>query len=432
MCWGERRAFFTHETGLLMPERRKDQELRGGLDHCAKPSRKTAGLRGLRAAGAPGDAPKSAARHTGARQALPQRAAGAPALAHFALHLFGLDFPFDMRAPRLPAISPAKGNSPRITCPPNHQKESPVFARKTGLSRMQIGPWPFCFPLLLDDLGDGAHGALLDALAAGHAGLFVHDRAGAADDLENLLGARIAANAATDALISIDNRVGHDELLLVLNRRAPLCAAVDPSSNLAQHNTLGLNCKAFRQISQPAAQCRDFSPTKPRQKAGMRPRQTQPREMSHIESRCSGRDSAQGTGFFFPADRPQGTALASARSAGVGPKGADDAGWDAYAGIHVGDRSSNKTAGARRAPNKTAGARFQRAPARPLRPAAWFLSLRSFVKSARSPLGAKIRGVAKAKRTAAYVSLWDRTKVGPQGASQHRLFRRCVSNGGIT
>ena len=63
--------------------------------------------------------------------------------------------------------------------------------------------------LVLDDLGDGAHGAFLDAVAAGDAAVLVDDLGGAVDDLENLLRASIDANAATDAVVSFNDWMRH-------------------------------------------------------------------------------------------------------------------------------------------------------------------------------------------------------------------------------
>ena len=64
--------------------------------------------------------------------------------------------------------------------------------------------------LVFDDLRDGAHRALLDAVAASDARLLVHDLGSAADHFQDLLRASVDADAATDALISFDNRRGHD------------------------------------------------------------------------------------------------------------------------------------------------------------------------------------------------------------------------------
>ena len=84
-------------------------------------------------------------------------------------------------------------------------KKTPRPSRRAFWKQVFLG-----LELVLDDLGDGAHRALLDAIAAGDAGFLVHDLDGAADDLEDFLRAGVNADAATDALISFDNRMGHD------------------------------------------------------------------------------------------------------------------------------------------------------------------------------------------------------------------------------
>lgn len=72
--------------------------------------------------------------------------------------------------------------------------------------------------LVLDDLGDGTHRALLDAVAACDAAVLVHDLGGAVDDLENLLRASVNANAATDAIVSFNDWMGH---CLPLSQKTP-------------------------------------------------------------------------------------------------------------------------------------------------------------------------------------------------------------------
>ena len=67
--------------------------------------------------------------------------------------------------------------------------------------------------LVLDDLRNGTHGALLDAVAAGDARLLVHGLRNAVDDLQHLLGARVNADAAADALVSFNNWMWHELLL---------------------------------------------------------------------------------------------------------------------------------------------------------------------------------------------------------------------------
>ena len=53
--------------------------------------------------------------------------------------------------------------------------------------------------LVFDDLRDGAHRALLDAVTASDARLLVHDLGSAADHFQDLLRASVDADAATDA-----------------------------------------------------------------------------------------------------------------------------------------------------------------------------------------------------------------------------------------
>ena len=62
-----------------------------------------------------------------------------------------------------------------------------------------------CGKLVFHDLRDGAHGALLHAIAAGDARIFIHSLNGAVHDFQNLLRARVNADAATDALVSFDD-----------------------------------------------------------------------------------------------------------------------------------------------------------------------------------------------------------------------------------
>ena len=62
-----------------------------------------------------------------------------------------------------------------------------------------------CGKLVFHDLRDGAHGALLDAVAARDASILVHSFNGAINDLQDLLRACVNADAATDALVSFDD-----------------------------------------------------------------------------------------------------------------------------------------------------------------------------------------------------------------------------------
>lgn len=64
--------------------------------------------------------------------------------------------------------------------------------------------------LVLDDLGDGAGGASLLARTAGNAGVLVLDLSVRVAELENARGAGVNANAAGNALVSINNWMGHD------------------------------------------------------------------------------------------------------------------------------------------------------------------------------------------------------------------------------
>lgn len=63
--------------------------------------------------------------------------------------------------------------------------------------------------LVLDDLGDGAGGAGLHALAAGDAVLLVGHNGALVAELKGVGGAGVNAHAAADALVGIDNRMGH-------------------------------------------------------------------------------------------------------------------------------------------------------------------------------------------------------------------------------
>ena len=92
------------------------------------------------------------------------------------------------------------------TCFPN--AKNPRLMKETGVL-VALVESESSGRLVLDDLGDRTHGALLDAVAARDARIFVHDLGDAADNLEHFLRAGIDADAATDALIGLDNRVRH-------------------------------------------------------------------------------------------------------------------------------------------------------------------------------------------------------------------------------
>ena len=64
--------------------------------------------------------------------------------------------------------------------------------------------------LVFGDLSDGTGGAGVLAGAAGDAGILVGD-GGDGVQLENASRANVNADAAGDALVSIDNRVSHDK-----------------------------------------------------------------------------------------------------------------------------------------------------------------------------------------------------------------------------
>jgi hypothetical protein len=64
--------------------------------------------------------------------------------------------------------------------------------------------------LLFGNLRDGAHGALLKAIAARDASLFIRNFDDTAGYFQNLLRAGIDADSAADAFVGIDNRMRHD------------------------------------------------------------------------------------------------------------------------------------------------------------------------------------------------------------------------------
>ena len=92
------------------------------------------------------------------------------------------------------------------TCFPN--AKNPRLMKETGVL-VALVESELSGRLVLDDLGDRTHGALLDAVAARDASILVHNVGLAADNLEHFLRAGVDADAATDALIGFDNRVRH-------------------------------------------------------------------------------------------------------------------------------------------------------------------------------------------------------------------------------
>lgn len=65
--------------------------------------------------------------------------------------------------------------------------------------------------LVFDDFGDSTHGAFLHALTAGDACIFVCHLGAAPNNLEHLLRTSIDADTTTDALVSVNNRMSHDD-----------------------------------------------------------------------------------------------------------------------------------------------------------------------------------------------------------------------------
>ena len=80
-------------------------------------------------------------------------------------------------------------------------------------------PFRLCYiksaqALVFGNLGDCAHRAFLQALAASDASIFVDNFGNAARNLENLLGACVYANPTTNALVFVNNRMSHDSPFL--------------------------------------------------------------------------------------------------------------------------------------------------------------------------------------------------------------------------
>lgn len=68
--------------------------------------------------------------------------------------------------------------------------------------------------LVLGNLGDSTHGALLDAVAATDASILVDSLSNAVHDVDNALRASVGADAAANALVRINNRMSHFRSLL--------------------------------------------------------------------------------------------------------------------------------------------------------------------------------------------------------------------------
>ena len=107
------------------------------------------------------------------------------------------------------------------TAPDGAVCESLLARRPEAAARVRSAD---CLRLVLDDFGDGAHGAFLNAVATSDAAVLVHDLGGAVDDLENLLRASVNANAATDAIVSFNDWMGHG---FPLSQKTPRGATSD-------------------------------------------------------------------------------------------------------------------------------------------------------------------------------------------------------------
>jgi len=65
--------------------------------------------------------------------------------------------------------------------------------------------------LVFNDLGDSAHGAFFNTIAAGYAGILVDNFYNSADNLEYFLGASVDTDTTTNAFIDIDDGMGHNK-----------------------------------------------------------------------------------------------------------------------------------------------------------------------------------------------------------------------------
>lgn len=132
MCQRERRAFFAHETGLLVPERRKNRELRGGHGPLreAEPQNRRA-------------ARSARGRHARRCTKVRRHAHGRPPSLASARDMRALSralcapslwprLPVRHTRPRLPTISPAKGNPPPRNMPAQPSKRKPRLRSEDG------------------------------------------------------------------------------------------------------------------------------------------------------------------------------------------------------------------------------------------------------------------------------------------------------------
>ncbi len=112
--------------------------------------------------------------------------------------------------------APVRGHSADQACPKEPQAPERRRAPPGGGGALRIvHRGSRSAKLVLDDLGDSAHGAFFHAVAARDASVFVHNVRDATDDFEHFLRASIDADTAADALIGFNNRVSHVKLLLV-------------------------------------------------------------------------------------------------------------------------------------------------------------------------------------------------------------------------
>jgi hypothetical protein len=95
--------------------------------------------------------------------------------------------------------------------------------------------------LSLDDLGEATHGALLEAVAASNACLFVDYFADTVHDFQNALGASVDADTAADALFRFDYRMRHSNSFFLFSS---LILNVLVVQNTTEHD----KCKVFSAI----------------------------------------------------------------------------------------------------------------------------------------------------------------------------------------
>ena len=129
-----------------------------------------------------------------------------------------------------PPVLASRGSGRALELPPANKKARLLV--EPGFSSVHVSA--SARGELLLDLGDGAGRASLLASAAGDAGILVGHGSNVVE-LKNALGASVDANATSDALISINDRLGHGS--------SPLCAIhVGPgATGECASSFLGLN-----------------------------------------------------------------------------------------------------------------------------------------------------------------------------------------------